>query len=156
VITERPFRLSDLPSRVGSELGMSGWLTLDQRRIDLFAECTGDRQWIHVDRARAERESPFGGTIAHGYLTLALLAPTAFEVLIEPAGIGQAVNYGLDRVRFIAPVKEGARVRNRIKLTAAEPKGEGRLLLTTEHTVEIDGEDRPALVATVLVIVSER
>lgn len=149
--TER-FNLSNIDAFVGRELGVSQWTTLDQRRIDEFADCTGDRQWIHVDVERARRESPLGTTIAHGYLTLAMIAPSTFEVLIEPAGITQALNYGLERVRFIAPVKSGARVRNRIKLLAAEPKGDGRFLLTTENTIEIEHEPKPALIAQVLVM----
>ena len=149
--TER-FNLSNIDAFVGRELGVSQWTTLDQRRIDEFADCTGDRQWIHVDVERARRESPLGTTIAHGYLTLAMIAQSTFEVLIEPAGITQALNYGLERVRFIAPVKSGARVRNRIKLVAAEPKGDGRFLLTTENTIEIENEAKPALVAQALVL----
>jgi acyl dehydratase len=149
--TER-FSLSNIGAFVGRELGVSQWTTLDQRRIDEFADCTGDRQWIHVDVERARRESPLGTTIAHGYLTLAMIAQSTFEVLIEPAGIAQALNYGLERVRFIAPVKSGARVRNRIKLLAGEPKGDGRFLLTTENTIEIEHEPKPALIAQVLVM----
>jgi len=144
--------LGNIQAFVGRELGASAWMTLDQQRIDEFAHCTGDRQWIHVDVERARRESPLGTTIAHGYLTLAMVAQSTFEVLVEPAGIAQALNYGLDRVRFLAPVKSGARVRNRIKLLAAEAKGEGRFLLTTENTIEIENEAKPALIAQVLVM----
>ena len=144
--------LANIQAFVGRELGASRWMTLDQRRIDGFADCTDDRQWIHVDAERARRESPLGTTIAHGYLTLAMIAPSTFEVVVEPAGIAQALNYGLDRVRFIAPVKAGARVRNRIRLLAAEPKGDGRFLLTTENTIEIENEAKPALIAHVLVL----
>ena len=144
--------LANIQAFVGRELGASRWMTLDQRRIDEFADCTDDRQWIHVDAERARRESPLGTTIAHGYLTLAMIAPSTFEVLVEPAGIAQALNYGLDRVRFLAPVRSGARVRNRIKLIAAEPKGDGRFLLTTENTIEIENEPKPALIAHVLVL----
>ena len=144
--------LANIQAFVGRELGASRWMTLDQRRIDGFADCTDDRQWIHVDAGRARRESPLGTTIAHGYLTLAMIAPSTFEVVVEPAGIAQALNYGLDRVRFIAPVKAGARVRNRIRLLAAEPKGDGRFLLTTENTIEIENEAKPALIAHVLVL----
>jgi acyl dehydratase len=151
-MTTATFSLGNIQAYVGRELGISRWTTLDQHRIDEFAECTDDRQWIHVDVDRARRESPLGTTIAHGYLTLAMIAPTTFEVLVEPAGITQALNYGLDRVRFLAPVKAGARVRNRIKLLAAEPKGEGRFLLTTENSIEIENEAKPALIAHVLVL----
>jgi acyl dehydratase len=149
----RKFDLDSLQACVGQELGVSDWLTIDQSRIDRFAECTGDDQWIHVDVERAQRESPFGGPVAHGYLTLSLLAPTSLEVFIRPAGITQAFNYGLDRVRFISPVKVGARVRNRIKLLSAEEKG-GRVLLSTDNTIEIEGEDKPALTAVSLAMIA--
>ena len=144
--------LSDLEKHIGEEMGVSSWITLDQRRISEFADCTGDHQWIHVDVDRAKRDSPLGTTIAHGYLTL---APSTFEVVVKPVGISQALNYGLDRVRFITPVKAGSRVRNRIKLLAAEDKGEGRMLLTTENTLEIEGENKPALIANALVMAIE-
>ena len=146
------FNLANIEAFVGRELGVSGWVTMNQQRIDQFAECTEDHQWIHVDAERAKRDSPLGTTIAHGYLTLAMLAPSTFDVVVKPAGISQALNYGLDRVRFIAPVRAGSRVRNRIKLLAAEDKGGGRMLLTTENTIEIEGEAKPALIATALVM----
>ena len=149
------FSLAKAEAFVGRELGVSAWVTMDQQRIDQFADCTEDHQWIHTDVERAKRDSPLGVTIAHGYLTLAMLAPSTFEVVIKPARIGQALNYGLDRVRFIAPVKAGSRVRNRIKLLAAEPRGDGRMLLTTENTIEIEGESKPALIATALVIATD-
>ena len=139
---------------VGRELGVSDWEVVDQLRIDRFAQCTGDRQWIHVDEARAQRESPYGTTIAHGYLLLSLVAPTSLDVFIRPAGIGAALNYGIERVRFISPVRAGARVRNRIRLLAAEDKGDGRTLLTTENTLELEGSAKPALVAQVLSMVT--
>lgn len=147
------FSLANATAFVGHDLGVSDWITLSQQRIEQFADCTGDHQWFHVDVERAQRESPVRSTIAHGYLTLSMLAPTTFEVVVAPAGITQAVNYGLDRVRFLAPVKAGSRVRNRIKLLAAEDKGGGRFLLTTENTIEIDGESKPALIAQALVMV---
>jgi len=150
----KKFDLDNLQACVGRELGGSDWLTIDQSRIDQFAECTGDHQWIHVDVERARRESPFGGPVAHGYLTLSLLAPTALEVFIRPAGITQAFNYGLDRVRFISPVRVGARVRNRIKLLSAEEKGGSRVLLSTDNTIEIEGEDKPALTAVALAMIA--
>ncbi len=150
----KKFDLDNLQVCVGRELGVSDWLTIDQSRIDQFAECTGDHQWIHVDVERARRESPFGGPVAHGYLTLSLLAPTALEVFIRPAGITQAFNYGLDRVRFISPVRVGARVRNRIKLLSAEEKGGSRVLLSTDNTIEIEGEDKPALTAVALAMIA--
>lgn len=142
--------LGNLHQFVGKELGVSDWKLIDQHRIDAFAECTDDHQWIHVDVDRAERESPYKATVGHGYLLLSMLAPTTFEVLVKPAGIKAALNYGLDRVRFVTPVKAGSRVRNRIKLVAAEDKGGGRMLITTENTLEIEGETKPALIANSL------
>ena len=151
--SHRPFSLEDIQSFVGRELGVSDWITVDQGRIDRFAACTGDDQWLHVDVERARRESPYGGPVAHGYFTLSLVASTALDVFIRPAGIAQAFNYGLERVRFIAPVKAGARVRNRITLLSAEERGAEHLLLRTENKIEIESEDKPALLAVALVLV---
>jgi len=144
------FNLTNPSAFIGEEIGVSSWVTLDQATIDMFARCTGDHQWIHVDVERAKRESPFGATVAHGYLTLSLIANATFELLIRPAGVKQAFNYGLERVRFIAPVKAGARVRDRIKVISIEDKGGGRFLVTTENTFEIEGETKPALTAVAL------
>ena len=135
---------------VGHDLGASEWVVVDQDRIDTFAACTGDRQWIHVDVERARRESPFGGPIAHGYLTLSLVAAMVMEVGVIPPDAATGLNYGLDRVRFIAPVKAGARVRTRAKLLAAEAQTGGRVLLKLNCTLEIEGEAKPALVAELL------
>lgn len=146
---------ASLTERIGQEVGTSSWIEVDQERINTFAHCTMDPQWIHVDPERARAESPFGATVAHGFLTLSLLAPTGTEVLVSRFRLSAAVNYGLDRVRFIAPVRAGRRIRNRIRLTAVEPRGPGRWLLTTENTIEIDGEDKPALQATGLVLLVE-
>lgn len=144
------YTVATIKDFVGKELGVSDWYTVDQRQIDAFADCTGDHQWIHVDVARAKRESPFGTTIAHGYLTLSLLPAMQFSVGTLPGGITAALNYGADKVRFINPVKSGARIRDRMMLLAAEDKGGGRILTTTRHTVEIEGEAKPALVADTL------
>jgi acyl dehydratase len=135
---------------VGRELGLSDWVVVDQDRINAFGACTGDRQWIHVDVERARRESPFGGPVAHGYLTLALVAATVMEIGIIPPDATSGLNYGLDKVRFIAPVKAGARVRNRANLLAAETQSGGRMLLKLQCTLEIEGEGKPALVADIL------
>jgi acyl dehydratase len=142
--------LGNIQQFVGKELGVSSWVQIDQQRIEAFAECTGDHQWIHIDVERAKRESPYGTTVGHGYLLLSMIAPTSFEIFVKPARIAAVLNYGIDRVRFIAPVKAGSRVRNRIKLLAAEDKGNGRTLLTTENTLEIEGEVKPALIAQAL------
>jgi acyl dehydratase len=138
---------ADLGAHLGEVIGASSWIVVDQKRIDEFAHCTDDHQWIHVDTERAAKESPFGGTVAHGFLTLALLAPTIFEVMLSRVEVKQAINYGLEKVRFLAPVRAGRRVRNRVKIASMEDKGAGRTLLTTENTIEIEGEDKPALIA---------
>ncbi|NPT46632.1 MaoC family dehydratase [Paraburkholderia sp. 1N] len=135
---------------VGRELGVSNWVVVDQARINAFAECTGDKQWIHVDEERAKRESPFGGTIAHGYLTLSLLGGLAIEIGIVPKDASAGLNYGLDKVRFMTPVKAGARVRSRMTLVSAESKGGGRILIKIMNELQIDGEDKPALIAETL------
>src|SRR5262245_53797709 len=144
------YSLSTVAEFVGRPLGVTDWVVIEQKRIDQFAECTDDHQWIHVDVERAIRESAFGGTVAHGYLTLSLLARFTYEVGLVPADAGQAFNYGLDRARFMTPVKAGARVRDRVTLLSAEDKGPGRVLVKAQHTIEIDGEDKPAMVADAL------
>ena len=133
-------------SRVGSEVGISGWLTVDQARIHAFAEATEDRQFIHIDPAAAA-QTPFGGTIAHGFLSLSLLSRMAADAMLIPAGVKMAVNYGLDRVRFLAPVRSGKRVRGRFELDSVEEKAPGQVLMRHTVTVEIEGEDKPALTA---------
>ncbi|WP_322036889.1 MaoC family dehydratase [Burkholderia cepacia] len=145
--------LDGIQQWIGKELGVSAWEQVDQARIDAFAHCTGDHQWIHIDQNRARRESPVGTTIAHGYLLLSLIAPTSFEVFIKPAGVSMALNYGLDKVRFLTPVPAGARVRNRITLLSVDDKGAGRTLLVTENAFEVEGETKPALVAQALTMV---
>ena len=144
--------LHELAKLVGEEIGASSWVVIDQLRIDAFANCTGDYQWIHVDVVRAAKETPFGGTIAHGFLVLSLVAATAEELLLSRLTVKQILNYGLDRVRFLAPVRAGRRVRNRIRLVALEDKGGGRHLLTTECTFEIEDEEKPALQEVSLVM----
>jgi acyl dehydratase len=144
------YTMATVPQFVGRELGASSWVTVGQDRIDQFAACTGDRQWIHVDVERARRESPFGGPIAHGYLSLSLVAAMVMELGVIPPDAATGLNYGLDKVRFIAPVKAGARVRMRATLAAAEPQNGGRLLLRLQSTLEIEGEAKPALVAELL------
>ncbi len=137
--------IADAKSKVGQEIGLSDWMAIEQSRVDAFAEVTGDHQWIHVDVERAKRESPFGGPIAHGYLTVSLLARFAGEC-IAVDGIKLAVNYGLNRVRFAAPVKVGSRVRARFVLGAVEDIPGGAQMLW-QATVEIEGGEKPACVA---------
>ena len=149
-MTTASYSMTTAPQFVGRDFGMSDWVAVDQDRIDRFAACTGDRQWIHVDVERARRESPFGGPIAHGYLTLSLVGATVMELGVIPPDAATGLNYGLDKVRFIAPVKAGARVRNRVSLLAAEPQAGGRILLKLQCTLEIEGEAKPALIAEIL------
>ena len=151
-MTHEKISVADLARHVGEEMGVSSWVTLDQAKIQEFAHCTGDHQWIHVDPERAARESPFGGTIAHGFLTLSLIAPTAFELLVARVHVQSVVNYGLGKVRFMAAVRSGARVRNRIRLATVEHRGANRYLVTTDNTIEIEGQIRPALTASALAI----
>ena len=138
--------LDEIRARVGEEIGVSSWLTVDQHRIDAFAEATEDRQFIHTDPAAAT-QTPFGGTIAHGFLSLSLLSRMGAEAMLIPEGVKMAVNYGLDRVRFLAPVKSGARVRGRFTLDSLEEKAAEQWLMRHTVTVEIESEDKPALTA---------
>lgn len=140
--------LADLQTRIGEELAVSDWLEITQHRIAQFAEATGDHQWIHVDVARAARESPFGGTIAHGYLTLSLLVKLAQESIVI-GDIRMGVNYGLNRVRFTAPVRAGDSIRARFVLIAYEAI-EGGAQLTWKATVEIQGNEKPACIAEMI------
>jgi acyl dehydratase len=144
--------LAGLSDRVGQELGVSDWVTLDQPRIDMFASCTGDRQWIHVDVERAKRESPFRGPVAHGYLALAMVAPLSMEVGVIPKDAAAGLNYGIDKVRFLAPVPAGARVRLRVVLTGVEPRDGGPVVMKTLNTMEVEGSEKPALIAETLAL----
>jgi len=138
--------LDDIRAKVGQPLGASDWIEVGQDRIGAFADATEDRQFIHVDPALAA-QTPFGTTIAHGFLSLSLLSRMAADVMLVPDTTTMAVNYGLDRVRFLAPVRAGKRVRGHFMLDAAEEKAPGQLLLKHTVTVEIEGDDKPALTA---------
>ena len=139
----RPAELADL---IGTELGVSRWFEIDQARIDAFAEITEDRQFIHVD-PEAAKATPFGGTIAHGFLTLSLASAMTYDAVPPLEGVVMGVNYGFDKLRFLAPVPVGSRIRGRFRLLSAEDKGNGRWLLKHELTVEIEGSEKPALIA---------
>ena len=141
-----------LKAFVGKEIGVSDWLTLTQERVDAFAACTEDRQWIHVDRVKAA-EGPLGVTVAHGFLLLSLLPHFLGQSVLFQGGFRMAINYGLNRVRFISPVRTGVRVRNRAVLESVERKGFRRMLATVGNTMEIEGEGRPAAVAELLVLI---
>ena len=138
--------LDEIRSRIGEEVGISSWLDVDQARIDGFANATEDHQFIHVDPAAAA-QTPFGGTIAHGFLSLSLLSRMGAEAMLLPDGLKMAINYGFDRVRFLAPVRSGKRIRGRFMLDSVEEKAPGQLLMRHKVTVEIEGEDKPALTA---------
>lgn len=135
----------ELRRRVGEEIAVGGWTTVGQDAIDRFAEATGDHQWIHVDPERAARDSPFGGTVAHGFLTASLLPRLLTEALELPP-VRMGVNYGFNRLRFTSPVKAGSRVRGRFALAAIEDVP-GGVQITWNVTVDIEGSDKPALVA---------
>ena len=144
--------MANIKDRVGSEVGVSRWLVVDQDRINCFAECTEDRQWIHVDVERAKRESPFKQPIAHGYLTLSLVGLLSLDVGVVPSDAGAGFNYGLEKVRFLAPVPAGARVRLRVSLDGVEEKSDGQLLIRTKNVLEIENSDKPALIADALAL----
>ena len=141
-----PYHIDHLAAHVGRVIGVTPWMAIDQERVDQFARITEDMNPLHVDVA-ASKQGPFGGTIAHGFLTLSLLSHFSYQVKLQPAGIAYGLNYGFERVRFMAPVMVGARIRNRIVLGDVSDKGAGRFLIRTTNTVEIEGGKKPALVA---------
>jgi len=149
----REFTIAEMSEHIGRELGVSDWVTIDQSRIDTFADCTGDHQWIHVDVERAKRESPFRGPIAHGYLTLSMGAPLSMQIGILPKDSAAGLNYGIDKVRFLAPVPAGARVRLRVVLAGVEPREGGQAIMKTQNTLEVEGSQKPALIAETLTLV---
>lgn len=144
--------LDQVREAIGTEIGCSEWRVVTQEMIDKFADATDDHQFIHVDPERAANETPFGGTIAHGFLTLSLLSTLAFEALPMIEGATMGINYGFDKVRFMAPVKSGARVRARFKLADADIRPSGRVVNHYEVTLEIENSLKPALTATWLTI----
>jgi acyl dehydratase len=131
----------------GQELGVSAWHTLDQKQIDAFAHATNDHQFIHVDPERAKRETPFGGTVAHGFLSLSVLSAMAYEIMPTLNGAVMSINYGFDKIRFLTPVRAGSRVRARFVLTEATMRSPKELLARTNTTLEIENEAKPALIA---------
>ena len=143
---ERP---TEILHHIGLALGPSEWITVDQAMIDQFADATGDHQWIHVDVERARREMPGGKTIAHGYLTLSLV-PRMAATLLEVTRRSRSINYGSNRIRFISPVPAGSRIRLRQRIVGAEEVAGGGVRVTSEMTVELEGQERPALVAELI------
>ncbi|MDR3589487.1 MAG: MaoC family dehydratase [Negativicutes bacterium] len=138
--------VAELTQYVGKELGRSEWMIIDQARINLFAEATGDYQFIHVDPEKAAK-TPFGSTIAHGFLSLSLIPKLMEDILVLPEGLKMVVNYGLDSVRFIQPVKVDSRVRLKVDLAEATEKKPGQWLLKATATLEIEGQEKPAYIA---------
>jgi acyl dehydratase len=142
--------IDDATGLVGSELGVSEWLEIDQQRINDFADVTGDHQWIHIDVERAEKESPYGAPIAHGFLTLSMI-PALSKDNFRVQNAKLAINYGLNKVRFLSAVPVGSRIRVRSELADAVAKDESTVDLTVRHTIEIDGVEKPAAVAEMIV-----
>ena len=132
---------------IGTEVGVSNWITVDQDMIDTFAKTTHDEQWIHVDPARAAAETPFGGTIAHGFLTLSLASRFAYDCFAMMPGQVMGINYGMNKLRFLMPVRAGSKLRGRFTLKDVTARRATDLLRTNTLTIEIDGEETPALVA---------
>ncbi len=143
--------VAQLKDYVGKELGSSEWLAIEQDRVNQFAECTGDHQFIHVDPEKAKL-TPFGGTIAHGFLSLSLIPKLMEGIMILPQGLKMAVNYGLDSVRFIQPVKVGSKVRLNVTLVDATEKNPGQWLLKARAVLEIEGQEKPAYIAEPLTL----
>jgi acyl dehydratase len=138
--------IEDIKARIGSEVGVSDWILIDQARIDAFADVTEDHQFIHID-PEAAAKTPFGGTIAHGFLTLSLLSRMAVDAMLRPEAFKMGVNYGFEKVRFLAPVRAGRRVRGHFTLSSFDEKRPGQYQFVHNVTVEIEGEDKPALIA---------
>lgn len=139
--------IEDLHRRIGFEIGTSNWMEVDQELIDSFAHSTKDMDWMHIDPDRAARDGPYGGTIAFGFWTLSMLTHFSHEIGMWPADVAYGLNYGIERVRWITPVRVGARIRMQCKLLDIEDRGDERFLIRTDNTLEIEGEERPALVA---------
>lgn len=141
------FRVEDGADHIGEELAVSEWTTLTQEQVDMFATATKDRDWMHVDVERSRTESPYGNTIVQGFLMMSLVIHLTHETSTEPEGVAYGLNYGMDRVRFTSVVTVGSRVRTRIKLLDVTPRGEGRYLYKTHHYLEVEGQEKPAMVA---------
>ncbi len=145
---DRPkLKASELEKSVGKEVGVSRWFLIDQKRIATFAENTEDMYFIHTDPARAAKETPFGGTIAHGFLTLSMMSAMAYDALPDIEGRVMGMNYGLNKIRFLSPVPAGSRIRGRFVLSDVQRKSDREIVITHQVTVEIEGKDKPALAA---------
>ena len=141
--------LDKILEKVGQELGVTDWLQVEQDRINEFANCTGDHQWIHVDLEKAA-QGPFGKPIAHGYLTISLIPQLSADIGVVPEGTTMGINYGMNKVRLLNPVTVGSKIRDRVTLGEVTEKSDGRILIAATDTIEIEGEEKPALVAETL------
>lgn len=139
--------LSALEAKLGQEVGVSNWYSIDQDMIDTFARVTQDEQWIHIDPVRAAAETPFGGAIAHGFLTLSMASRMAYDCFTDAPGQVMAINYGFEKLRFLSPVRAGSRIRGRFVLDEVKARSDTELLRTNTLTVEIEGQETPALIA---------
>ena len=144
--------VNKLPTLIGKDLGCSDWLSIDQDRINLFADCTEDHQFIHIDEDRAKKETPFGGTIAHGFLSLSLLSKLSYGVAVELENVKMAINYGFEKIRFIQPVPSGSKIRAHFFLNNADERKPNQWMLTYDISLEIEGSDKPVLSAQWLTI----
>jgi len=151
-MTKAKFHVSEGQDHVGEELAVSDWTTLTQNQVDLFATATKDPDWMHMDVERSRAQSPYGTTIVQGFLMMSLVIHLTHETNTEPDGVAYGLNYGMDRVRFTSVVKVGSRVRSRIKLLSVTPRSHGRYLYKTQHYLEVEGQDKPAMVADWLVL----
>lgn len=142
-----PISVDELKEKIGTDIGLSNWHVVTQEMIDRFAEVTHDHQFIHVDPVRAKKETPFGGTIAHGFLTLSLLSLVGSEVMPPIKGRAMGINYGFDKIRFISPVKAGGKIRGRFKLKEVNERAAKEVMFRYEVAIEIEGAEKPALVA---------
>ena len=145
----RLVEFNELKNYIGKDMGVSDWFEITQDRINTFADCTLDHQWIHVDLEKA-KNGPYGTTIAHGFMALSLCSHLNYPDRVAVTGIKMALNYGLNKVRFMNPVPVGSRIRNHTKLKEVIDKGEGRTIMVTENSVEIEGQEKPAMVAETL------
>ena len=149
---EKTMSLDEIQTHVGQEIGVSDWFLIDQERINNFADSTEDHMFLHVD-PEAAAQTPFGGTIAHGLLTLSMMPVMAYQAVPGVSGTKMGVNYGYNRIRFMAPVSSGKRIRGRFVVQSVEPKSGGRMEIKHEATIEIEGEDKPALIGEWLTMV---
>ena len=153
-MSKQQITIEELSEKTGEIIGVSEWFVIDQNRINDFGSCTDDHQWLHLDPEKCATESPYKTTIAHGFLSLSLLSPIHLNASYMPIGTKQVINYGLDAIRFLSPVKSGARVRGHIKLLEVKPRGRTRYFIKTLNTIEIENEQKPALTAELITLIT--